>query len=148
MIVEMAETVGEHFGGAVQALVERLGAPHSIDNVAKFIQYTHLGKHCLVTLVMLLPENTAIGNGVPQGAYADLQGAAIGQEAAGVQSNHVVRGFHGRGGGAEQRMVVFGVVEDEVISLLGHNRIVVHERQLRVYLSYDCNLFALVPQCL
>ena len=53
-------------------------------------------------LVLFLAQDAAVGNGVPQGADADLEGATVREQAAGIEADHVVRGIHGRGGWAQE----------------------------------------------
>ena len=96
MVIEVAKAVGEHLGRAVQAFIKGLGTPHLLDSSAEVFQYPQLGQHRLEACVLLLPQDAAVSNGIPEGADADLQGAAVGQQAGGVQPDHIVGGVHGR----------------------------------------------------
>ena len=96
VVIEVAKAVGEHLGGAVKSLIKGLGPAHLVDNGAEVLQYPQFGQHRLEACVLLLPQDAAVSNGIPEGADADLQGAAVGQQAGGVQPDHIVGGVHGR----------------------------------------------------
>jgi len=104
---ELQQPVGKHLGAAVQALLEAAcftrapgrRAVQCVDERAEGV-------------VLAFAQQQGLRDGVGQRADADLQRAAIGHEAGGVQADGVVDLGHGRVGRREQRVVAFGHVDD------------------------------------
>ena len=126
-VQQLQQAVGEHLGAAVQPLLEaagvapgqRRGAAQRVDERAELA-------------VALLAQQQRLGDGVAQRADADLQRAAVGHQAGGVQADGVVGLGHGRVGRREQRVVALGRVDDEVEEVLAHLGRAGHEGQLLV----------------
>ena len=89
-----------------------------------------------VLAVVLLPQNTAVGHCVPEGADTDLQGAAIGNEGTGVQGRGVVLHGHRRVGHREQGLVVLRIAHQQIHGVDTDLGVVFHVGHIRVHLAY------------
>jgi len=79
--------------------------------IGQVIQDTRIGQQLIVERVLPLPQPTEMDDGIPQTADADLQGAAVANQGAGLQSEQIIGGIHRHVGGTEQPKVTTGMIE-------------------------------------
>ncbi len=132
---QIIKTVYKHFTVAVEAFFKGAGPAHLVDYIAELFGDLQILERCFVGIVLLLPEFAAIYDGISQGADSDLQGAAIGNQGAGVQTDHVVDSGDRHVGGREQGRVVIFVVDDDIEGVFLDDGIVDHKRQVFVHLG-------------
>ena len=74
---QMHKPVGHHLAAPVQTHLKRIQTADSTDRTFRFFGSAKRRERLAVGLIVLLPQETAIGDSVPKGAYAQLQRAAI-----------------------------------------------------------------------
>ena len=94
-----------------------------------------IGQHLLVDGVLPVPQLTEIDDGVAQATDADLQGAAIADQGAGLQPQQVVGIIHRHIGRAKLLEVVAGMVEHQIERGRPDHGVVIHERHLAIDLG-------------
>ena len=147
-LIQIHEAVDEHLAGAIQPLGERLDAANLSDQFAVMLPHPQLGQHLLIKGVLLVPQLAEIDDGVAQTADADLQGAAIADQGAGVQTQHVVGVVHGHVGRPELPEVVTGMIEHQIEGGRPDHGVVVHKGHFAVNLGEKKHLPALAAQLL
>ncbi len=132
------QAVGHHLAAAVQAQLETTVAALPVDQVAVLLGQFQGVEQAPVVVVVLLAAAAVVHQGVAQGADADLQGAAVTDQGAGVQADEMVLQPHRHIGSAEQPGLGLGVVDHHVhlVVPVAQFRVVFHERQIMVYLPH------------
>ena len=127
---QLQEAVDEHLRAAVQPPLKAAG-------LARQGAVQAVGAQALQDAVVLgavaVPHDQRLGDGVAQRSDADLQRAAVGHQAAGMQADGVVGRAHLAVGRAEQAVAGRWVGHHDVEEARCHRRAVGHERHLPVH---------------
>ncbi|MNL21767.1 hypothetical protein D3C87_1430710 [compost metagenome] len=131
------QAVDEHFAAAVKALGKGFDAAFTVDQLRPLAEID-VREQCLVAVIVSLSRQQRGGQGIAHGADADLQGAAIAHQRAGMQANEVILKTHRHVRRGEQRGAVF-LVNQQVEGINAHFRVAGHVRQVVVHLSQQQN---------
>ncbi|MCY1441139.1 hypothetical protein D9M71_574420 [compost metagenome] len=120
------QAVDEHLAAAVQALGEGIQAPFPFDQRLPCAD-TQRVEHGTVAGVVALARQQCSGYRVTHGANADLQGAAVAHQAAGVQADAVVldTDWHVRRG---EQAALLGFIQQQVEGIDGQLGVAWHVR--------------------
>ena len=132
---QMHEAVDEHFGGAEQAFFETAGITLSAHHSAEFFLDMQSTQHILVDVVVLVPQQHRVDQRIPQGTDADLEFAAILDQGAGIEPDHVIGVAYRHLRRCEDPVVETRVVQYEVEIIPRHHGIAVHEGEIAIDLG-------------
>ena len=121
------EPVDEHFRAAVEALVKAASLT-AVDAVG-----AQAFQHLAVLGAVPVTHDQCLRNRVPERANADLQGSTVSDEAAGVQSDRVVRCGDLVVRWREHRVRGRRVGHDQIEKVRLHHGTAEHERHLPVH---------------
>ncbi len=132
--VQVQHLVDEHLGGAEQAGGERRAAADGVDEWRTELG-AGFGERAAPRLVLLVPQQQRIHDGVAEFSYADLQGTGIAHQAAGVQTDGVIHRGQRRVRRREQVVVVTRMIQQQVEDVGADIGRAQHEGHLAVHLA-------------
>ncbi|MNO95010.1 hypothetical protein D3C76_866430 [compost metagenome] len=127
------QAVDEHFAAAIQAFGEGLDAAFALDQLRPVAE-VYVCQQSPVSVVVGLPRQQRRRQRITHGTDADLQGAAVTHQSAGVQADEMVLKAHRHVWRGKQRGVVL-LIDQQVKGVDAQFRIAGHVRQIVVYLA-------------
>src|SRR5919198_1789821 len=135
--VEFQKAVNQHLRRSVQPPLERAGSAQPLNHLAEPPEHAGLGKDSTIEIVLPVPEFQQVSDRILKRADAYLKRAAVPYEGARVERDSVLGGAHGLVRRAEERKVIFRLVNDAVEVSGRDRRVPVHEREVAVHLSQE-----------
>ena len=132
--VQVQHLVDEHLGGAEQAGGEGRAAADGVDQRRAELG-ARFGERAPPRLVLLVSQQQRIHDGVAEFSDADLQGAGIAHQAAGVQTDGVIDRGQRRVRRREQVVVVTRMIQQQVEGVGADIGRAQHEGHFAVHLA-------------
>src|SRR5437588_1993896 len=138
--VEFEEAVNKHLRRSIKSLLELPSSTQAFNHLTEPLKHVGLGKDFTIEVILPVPELQKVSDRILKCADTYLKRAAVPYEGADIERDSVLGGAYTLVRRAEEGKSVFRLVNDRIEVSGRDRRVPVHEREIGVHLSQECDL--------